>query len=87
MLVSRIIYTVVHDFNGHEVNGIHGLYGKKGHDGALYSVNKRHDVTLPEFMTLTEIFPTTIFSVKIMNDCIVPKWDWFYILNANEEKH
>ena len=37
--------TVVHDFNGHEVNGIHGLYGKKGYDEALYSVNKRHDIT------------------------------------------
>lgn len=37
--------TVVHDFNGHEVNGIHGLYGKKGYDEALNSVNKRHDFT------------------------------------------
>ena len=37
--------TVVHDFNGHEVNRIHGLYGKKGCDEALYSVNKRHDIT------------------------------------------
>ena len=35
--------TVVHDFNGHEVNGIHGFYGKKGYGEALYSVNKRHD--------------------------------------------
>ena len=39
------VYTVVHDFNGHEVDGIHGLYGKKGYDEALYSVNKRHDIT------------------------------------------
>ena len=37
--------TVVHDLNGHEVNGIHGLCGKKGYDEALYSVNKRHDFT------------------------------------------
>ena len=36
---------MVHDFNGHEVNGIHGLYGKMGCDEALYSVNKRHDIT------------------------------------------
>ena len=35
----------MHDFNGHEVNGIHGLYGKKGYDEALYSVNKRNDIT------------------------------------------
>ena len=35
----------MHDFNGHEVNGIHGLYGNMGCDEALYSVNKRHDIT------------------------------------------
>ena len=35
--------TVVHDFNGHEVNGIHGLNGKKCYDKALYLVNNRHD--------------------------------------------
>ena len=35
---------VVHDFYGHEVNGIHGLYGKEVYDEALYSVNKRHDI-------------------------------------------
>ena len=28
--------TVMHDFNGHEVNGIHGLYGKKVYDEALF---------------------------------------------------
>ena len=33
----------MHDFNGHEVNGNHGLYGKKGYDESLNSVNKRHD--------------------------------------------
>ena len=33
----------MHDFNGHEVNGIHGFYGKKGNEEAPYSVNKRHD--------------------------------------------
>ena len=27
-------------------------------------------MTLPEIITLTEIFPTTIFSVKIMHDCL-----------------
>ena len=35
----------MHDSNGHEVNGIHGLYGKKGYDEALYSVNQGHDFT------------------------------------------
>ena len=35
--------TVVHDFNGHEVNGIHGLNGKKCYDKALDLVNNRHD--------------------------------------------
>ena len=35
----------MHDFNGHVVNGIHGLYGKKGYGEALYSVYKRHDFT------------------------------------------
>ena len=36
-------YTVVHDFNGHEVNGFHGLNGKKYCNKALYLVNNRHD--------------------------------------------
>ena len=40
-----ILNTVVHDFNGHEVNGIHGLYGKKGYDIVLCPVDKRHDIT------------------------------------------
>ena len=31
--------TVVHDFNGHEVNGKHGFNGKKCYDGAFYVVN------------------------------------------------
>ena len=31
--------TVVHGFNGHEVNGIHGFNGKKCYDGAFYVVN------------------------------------------------
>ena len=35
--------TVVHDFNGHEVNGIHGLNGKKCYNKALYLVNNRRD--------------------------------------------
>ena len=33
----------MHDFNGHEVNGIHGLNGKKCYDKTLYLVDKRHD--------------------------------------------
>ena len=33
----------MHDFNGHEVNGIHGLNGKKCYNKALYLVNNRHD--------------------------------------------
>ena len=35
----------MHDFNGHEVNGIHGLCRKKGYAEALHSVNKRHSFT------------------------------------------
>ena len=27
------------------------------------------DMTLPECMTLAEVFDTTIFSVKLMHDC------------------
>ena len=34
-----LVYTVVHAFNGHEVNGIRGLNGKKCYDKALYLVN------------------------------------------------
>ena len=34
-----------HDFNGHEVNGIHGDNGKKCYDRAFYLVNKLHDFT------------------------------------------
>ena len=32
-------------FNGHEVNGIPGVKGKKCHDRAFHSVNKLHDFT------------------------------------------
>ena len=31
--------TVVHDFNGHEFNGNHGVNGKKSYDGAFYLLN------------------------------------------------
>ena len=37
------INTVEHDFNGHEVNGIHEVNGKKCHDSAYHLVNKMHD--------------------------------------------
>ena len=37
------ISTVVHDFNGHEVNGIHGVYGKKCYCRAFHLVDKFHD--------------------------------------------
>ena len=33
------VNTVVHDFNGHEVNGKRGFYGKKCYDGCFYVVN------------------------------------------------
>ena len=42
---QRVCNTVVHDFNGHEVNGIHGLNGKKCYDKALYLANNKHDFT------------------------------------------
>jgi len=32
-------YTVVHDFNGHGVNGMHGVNGKNCYDGPFYVVN------------------------------------------------
>ena len=32
-----------HDFNGHEVNGIHEVNGKKCHNRAFHFVNKLHD--------------------------------------------
>ena len=35
--------TVEHDFNGHEVNGIHEVNGKKCHNRAVHFVNKLHD--------------------------------------------
>jgi len=63
------IITVVHDFNGHEVNGIHGLYGKKGYDKALYSVNKRHDIT--GIHGINRNFPYDHIFRKIMHDCII----------------
>ena len=33
------MFTVEHDFNGHEVNGIHGFNGKICYDGPFYAVN------------------------------------------------
>ena len=33
------VNTVVHDFYGHGVNGMHGVTGKKCYDGAFYVVN------------------------------------------------
>ena len=33
------VYTVVHDFNGHGVNGMHGVNGKNCYDGPFYVVN------------------------------------------------
>ena len=37
--------TVEHDFNGHEVTGIHAVNGKKCYGRAFHSVNKLHDFT------------------------------------------
>ena len=34
-----------HDFYGHEVNGIHGVNGKKCYDRAFHLANKLHDFT------------------------------------------
>ena len=36
---KRKLYTVVHDFNGHGVNGMHGVNGKNCYDGPFYVVN------------------------------------------------
>ena len=38
-----ITNTVDHDFNGHEVNGIHEVNGKNCHNRAVHFVNKLHD--------------------------------------------
>ena len=35
--------TVEHDFNGHVINGIHEVNGKKCNDRAFHFVNKLHD--------------------------------------------
>ena len=35
-----------HDFNGHEVNRMHGVYGKKGYCRAFHLVNKLHDFAM-----------------------------------------
>ena len=37
--LNSVSSTVVHDFNGHGVNGMHRVYGKKCYDGAFYLVN------------------------------------------------
>ena len=37
--------------------------------GIFRKTNVQSSMALPECMTLTEIVPTTIFSVKIMHDC------------------
>ena len=34
-----------HDFNGHEVNGIHDVNGKKCYDIVFHLVNNLHDFT------------------------------------------
>ena len=36
---DNILNTVVHDFNGHGVNGMHGVNGKNCYDGPFYVVN------------------------------------------------
>ena len=38
-LFVQYISTVVHDFNGHAFNGIHGVNGKLWYDGQFYVVN------------------------------------------------
>ena len=64
----------MHDFNGHEVNGIHGLNGKKCYDKALYSVNNRHDFKgmhdFKENFTYDDFFRKTharLYITNIMN--------------------
>ena len=43
LLALLLRNTVEHDFNGHEVNGIHEVNGKKYHDRVFHFVNKMHD--------------------------------------------
>ena len=54
--------TVKHDFNEHEVNG------KKCYYRAFKLLI--NCMTLPKCLTSAEIFTTTIFSIKLMHDCI-----------------
>ena len=37
--ISAIKITVVHDFNGHEINVKHEFNGKQCYDGAIYVLN------------------------------------------------
>ena len=62
-----MLNTVEHDFNGHEVNGIHGVYGKKCYCRAFHLVNKLHDFN--GMHDLSGNFCMMIFSVKLMHDC------------------
>ena len=41
--------------------------------GIIRKTHVQSSMALPECMTFAEIFPTTIFSVKIMHDCIKGK--------------
>ena len=43
---------MVHDFNGHGVNGMHGVNGKNCYDGPFYVVNNGKNPR----MALTEFF-------------------------------
>ena len=43
MLQRKVHNTGEHDFNGLEVNGIHGVYGKKCYCRAFHLVDKLHD--------------------------------------------
>ena len=40
-----VLNSVEHDFNGHQVNGIHGVKGKKWYDRAFHLANKFHYFT------------------------------------------
>ena len=38
-ITNSLVSTVVHDFNGHGVSGMHGVNGKNCYDGPFYVVN------------------------------------------------
>ena len=63
-----------HDFNGHVINGIHGVNGKECYYRGFHLVNKLYDFT--GMLDLSGNFCYDDFSVKVMHDCISASKDF-----------